>query len=458
MPESRRLFGTNGIRGVANVDLTPEFVMKIGSAVGTFFEEGQILVGYDGRISGPMLREAVVAGLTSTGCTVHSAGVVPTPGLQYAVWHHNMDGAVMVTASHNPPEYNGIKVIAENGIELSREDEVEIENIFFNDRIRRAAWEEIGEVNPLPGVIEVYKEAIKEQLDVVAIRSRGLHVVVDAANGVGGLAAPCLLRELGCQVTTVNADIDGTFPSRPPEPRPENLDQLASTVKSVKADMGVAYDGDADRAIFVDEKGKIHWGDRTFALIERSFLQDNPGEKIVTPVSSSNVIQDIAQEFGGEVIWTQVGSIIVSHTMKKVKAKLGGEENGGVFYAPHQPVRDGAMTTALILEILARTGKDLSELLRELPRYYLEKEKVKCPNQLKEPVLTKLIDQVKGLNLDTTDGVKIRFPDKSSILIRPSGTEQIYRFYAEAKRRERARELISKYKPKLQNIIDELQK
>jgi len=367
-----------------------------------------------------------------------------------------MEGAVIITASHNPPEYNGIKVIAENGIELPREEEIEIENIFFHEKIQRAGWKDIGKIRRLPGILDAYREAIKKHVDIAAIRKRRFHIVIDPGNGVGGLVAPHLLREIGCKVTTMNANIDGTFPGRQPEPRPENLGELASMVRVVGADLGVAYDGDADRSIFVDERGEVHWGDRTFALIEKHFLQDNPGEKVVTPVSSSRLIEEIADEYRGKVVWTKVGSIIVSHTMKRVNAKLGGEENGGVFYAPHQPVRDGAMTTALILNIMTKTSKKLSELLAELPRYYIEKDKVECPNELKEAVLKEFMRQVKGMSVDTTDGVKIHFQDKSSILIRPSGTEPIYRFYAEGKTRKRATKLLTEYKAKLRQLINRL--
>ncbi|MFQ6065238.1 MAG: phosphoglucosamine mutase [Candidatus Bathyarchaeia archaeon] len=456
MAQSKRLFGTNGIRGVANIDLTPEFATKIGAAIGTFFEKGQILVGYDGRISSPMLAQAVIAGLTSTGCTIYNLGMCPTPTIQYAVKHYKKDGAVMVTASHNPPEYNGVKAIADNGIELPREEEIEIESILFDEKIQRVRWNEIGEIRRLPRVLDVYREAIKKHIDVVAIQKRRFHVVVDAGSGVGGLVAPYLFREIGCKVTTLNANIDGAFPGRPPEPRPENLGELSSVMRAVSADIGVAYDGDADRSIFIDETGEIHWGDRTFALIEKHFLQENPGERVVTPVSSSRLVEEIADRYGGEIVWTKVGSIIVSHTMRKVNAKLGGEENGGVFYAPHQPVRDGAMTTALILDIMAKTGKRLSELLAELPRYYIKKDKLECPQEFKEPVLGELVRQVKDGHINTTDGVKIGFPDKSSILIRPSGTEPIYRFYAEAKTAKGATQLLTEYKAKLRRLIDKL--
>ena len=453
MLSSKRLFGTNGIRGVVNKELTVEMAVKIGASIGTFFQRGNIILGYDARTSGPMLARAVTAGLTATGCNVLIAGMAPTPALQYAVKKNGADGAVIITASHNPPEYNGIKVVWNDGVEISREQEIEIENIFFDDKLAYARWSHIGTTRDLPMIINDYVEAVKEHVDIEKIREKNFHVVVDPANSVGALAAPKLLRDLGCKVTTINANIDGTFPSRPPEPRPENLKDLALTVKAVNADLGVAYDGDADRAIFVDEKGEIHWGDKTFALIEKHFLINNPKEKIVTPISSSTLIKDIADKYNGELIWTKVGSVTVSHTMKKLNAKLGGEENGGVFYGLHQPVRDGAMTTALILDIMAKTNEKLSKLLGELPKYYIEKGKVECLNKLKDKVLQKLKEEIKETNINTIDGLKIWFEDKSAILIRPSGTEPIYRLYAEAKDPEKPSQLIHKYSLKLKEII-----
>jgi len=456
MLSSRRLFGTNGIRGVANKDLTPEVAIRIGSAIGTFFKRGNLIVGYDARTSSPMLARAVIAGLTATGCNVFSAGMAPTPALQFAVKNHKMDGAVIITASHNPPEYNGIKVVWNDGVELSREQEIEIEDIFFGEKTQHAEWKNIGAAFELSGMIDEYVEAIKKHVDVPAIAKEHFHVVIDSANSVGSLAAPRLLRDLGCKVTTINANIDGTFPGRPPEPRPENLRDLALTVKAVGADLGVAYDGDADRSIFVDEKGEIHWGDKTFALVEKYFLLENPGEKIVTPISSSTLVKDIADAYNGEIVWTKVGSVTVSQTMKKLSAKLGGEENGGIFYGLHQPVRDGAMATALILNIMAKTRQKLSKLLGELPKYFIEKGKVECPEELKEKALGKLVAKVKGLNINTIDGVKIWFEDGSAILIRPSGTEPLYRLYAEARNHGKALSLLNEYDLKLKKIIDEV--
>jgi phosphomannomutase/phosphoglucomutase len=453
---SRRLFGTNGIRGVVNKELTPEMTIKIGSATGTYFKHAKLLVGYDARTSSPMLARAIIAGLNATGCDVSSAGMVPTPALQYAVKNHKIGGAVIITASHNPPEYNGIKVVWSDGIEISHEQEIEIENIFFEEKTKYADWDKIGKTSELQGIIDEYIEAIKKHVDVTEITKKHFHVVVDAANSVGNLTAPRLLRELGCKVTTINGNIDGTFPGRLPEPRPENLKDLALTVKAVNADLGIAYDGDADRSIFVDEHGEIHWGDKTFALVEKHFLKENPHEKIVTPISSSTLVKDIADAYNGEIVWTKVGSVTVSQTMKKLNAKLGGEENGGIFYGLHQSVRDGAMATALIVDIMARTGKKLSKLLGELPKYFIEKGKVECPNEDKVKVLEKFVKQVQSQNINTIDGVKIWFEDKSDILIRPSGTEPIYRLYAEAKTEEKAIQLVKEYALKLKKIIESL--
>jgi phosphomannomutase/phosphoglucomutase len=448
-----KLFGTNGIRGIVNKELTPEIAIKVGCAIGTFFGDKNLLVGYDARTSGPMFAKAVISGLNSTGCNVFLAGMAPTPALQFAVKNRKMDGGVIITASHNPPEYNGIKVIWNDGVEISHEQEIGIEELYFDEKIRFMEWNHLGAVNQLPNVNDEYIAAIKKHVDVDRIATKHFHVVVDAANSVGGLAAPFLMRDLGCKITSLNANIDGTFPGRLPEPRPENLAELSKTVKALGADLGVAFDGDADRSIFVDESGQIHMGDKSFGVVLKQFLLDNPNSLVVTPVSSSTLIKDIADAYKGEIVWTKVGSVTVSQKMKEVNAKLGGEENGGVFYGPHQAVRDGAMTTALILEIMAKTGKRLSQLIREQPQYYIEKGKIVCADEKKDIVLEKLLEQVKGMNINTLDGVKIWFDDKSAILVRPSGTEPAYRMYAEAVSHQRASKLIQEFTEKLEKIL-----
>lgn len=453
MSANRKLFGTNGVRGLVNVELTPEMAIKVGLAIGTFFGRKNLLLGYDARTSGPMLARAVISGLTATGCNVYFARMAPTPSLQFAVKNHKLDGGVIITASHNPPEYNGIKVIWSDGIETSHEQEVEIENIYFENKTAFAAWDQLGVKRELPGINDEYVEAMKKHVDPAKIAKHHFHVVVDAANSVGGLTCPTLMRELGCKVTSINANIDGTFPGRLPEPRPESLGDLAATVKAIGADMGVAFDGDADRSIFVGENGEIYWGDKTFAIIIKQYLLKNKGAKIVTPVSSSTLIKDTVNAYGGEIEWTKVGSVTVSQKMKELNVKLGGEENGGVFYGPHQAVRDGAMTTALLLEIMADTGKKLSELVAEQPQYFIEKGKIECPDDKKAVLQEKIYEQVKNENVSTIDGVKIWFNDKSAILIRASGTEPVFRLYAEAKNKEKALKLVEDYSSRLKTLL-----
>ncbi|MCD6529840.1 phosphoglucosamine mutase [Candidatus Bathyarchaeota archaeon] len=450
------LFGTNGIRGLANVDLTPEFAAKVGVAVGTFLDSGEVVVGSDARCTSPMLLSAVTSGLTSAGCKVYNAGVAPTPTIQYTVKEKRVDGGIIITASHNPPEYNGIKVLAGDGVEISREDERAVEKIFFDENFSRARWDRVKDPSPLEGVIEDYLAGVMKHIKVEAVREKGFKVVVDPANGVGSLTLPKFLDRLGCKVYVINAELDGRFPSRPPEPRPENLGELARTVKALEADLGVALDGDADRAIFVDETGEIHWGDKTFALIAKFFLMENPNSTIVTPVSSSSIIKEVAEEYGGSIVFTKVGSVEVSHKMKELNAVLGGEENGGVFYAPHIPVRDGTMTTALILQIMAESEKKLSELLSDLPVYFIKKANVKCPNELKEKVMEKVTREFEALPKETVDGVKAFFPNGSAVLIRPSGTEPTIRIYAEAKSEDEVNNLIYRYTVFLEKVIKEV--
>lgn len=437
---THRLFGTNGIRGIFNKELTPEFTTELGLAIGSYFTDSKIVVGYDSRTSSFLLSRAVISGLLSTGCSVHDAGYAPTPAIQFAVRHYHLDGAVIVTASHNPPEYNGIKVVAKDGVEIARYEEEVIEARYFKKNYRRGAWDALGSYYLFPTIIDTYEEAVKSKIDVEAVRAKRFKVVVDPANSVGSLSTPHILRDLGCELISINAHLDGTFPGRLPEPKPETLGALAVTVKAVDADLGVAHDGDADRCIFVDETGVVCSGDRTGALIVDYLLLRHSSATVVTPISSSQIIADITLRRGAKLVWTKVGSTTVSKRMQELNAVIGLEDNGGLFYAPHQPVRDGGFAASLMLEILAKSEQTLSELLKDLPQYTVIKERVECPNKLKQAVLRGIIARTNGLNRQTLDGVKVFYED-GSVLIRPSGTEAIYRVYAEAKDERRAKEI-----------------
>jgi phosphomannomutase/phosphoglucomutase len=435
-----RLFGTNGIRGVVNEVMTPDFAVKMGEAIGTFFEGKKIFVGCDGRTSNQMLSKAVIVGLMSTGCTVYYIGLAPTPAVQYAVKYFGADGAIIVTASHNPPQYNGIKVVDSSGVEIFEEKEKKIEEIYRSQKFNLVSWDKLGRVIRYPDVLEVYKEGVKKQVDVEAISKAKFKVVVDPANGVGALVIPYLLRELGCEVRTINAQIDGSFPGRLSEPRIERLKDLSDNVKSTGANLGVALDGDADRSIFVDEKGTAHWGEKTGAVFAEYIVKRNPRAVVVTPISSSKLIEDIVKKHNGKLVWTKVGSTTVTRVMLKEKGTISFEDNGGVFYGPHQAVRDSAMATALMLEVLAKTGKSLSQLIAELPEYHIVKTNIECPDNLKTKVLALVLQKTKECERLTIDGIKV-FRGEASVLIRPSGTEPIFRVYSEGRTREAAEEL-----------------
>jgi phosphomannomutase/phosphoglucomutase len=300
-------------------------------------------------------------------------------------------------------------------------------------------------------------DACISHIDKDVVKRAKLGIALDPGNGVTSITAPIIARKLGCSVYTINAKVDGLFPGRESEPKPENLGGLGALVEASEADVGVAFDGDGDRAIFVDEVGKVHWGDRSFALVARDFLSKNPDETIATPVSSSKVIDDVVEAGHGRLVWTKVGSVVVSRTMVEQGIKLGGEENGGIMYGPHLPVRDGTMAMALILEIMAKGGSSLSELFDELPQYSQIKDRVACPNRLKQKALEAIRHSVDAPKVETIDGLKLWYPNGSWILIRPSGTEPIFRLYAEAQNLEQVSRIIKDNKRILREVITSLE-
>ncbi len=439
----KELFGTNGVRGVINETMTIELVLNLGKAIGTVIGPGKIVVGRDARSGGEMFSKALTAGLLSTGCSIVDVGPVPTPTLQFVVPRMQAVGGVVITASHNPPEFNGIKVMGNNGIEITRAAEKEIENILYSHEFTVAAWDTIATIHHDATAIDQHIAGIKSHIDVETIKKRKLIVVIDSANSVGGLVTPRLMRELGCKVITLNSQLDGSFPGRLPEPTPDNVVDLIKTVTSVGADLGIAHDGDADRATFVDETGSVVSGDQSFAIIAKRVLNRRKGSTLVTPVSSGRLIEDIVKAAGGNIDWTVVGSVDVSHRVEEIGADLGGEENGGVFYPAHQSVRDGSMTSALIAEIMSVEGKKLSELVQELPEYHTVKTKLKIPAEKKEALMESLLSATKDQDRITLDGIKLLF-DNGWILIRPSGTEPLYRIFAEGATKEDAESLSKK--------------
>ncbi len=438
-----RLFGTNGIRGIVGETITSQFAYGIGSSVASLFKSEKILMGRDGRTSSQMLAEGAVAGILAQGKSVGDCGVITTPGLQFLAKISTAPGLV-ITASHNPPEYNGFKIVDSDGIEIPREKEERIENLVTKDSWNVSRIPGQREQRDLP--LEPYLSSIKSHVRKEKLTNR-LKVAVDTGNGVSSLTTPVLLRRIGCQVVTINDNIDGRFPGRNSEPRPENLGPLSTLVRQEKATFGVAHDGDGDRAVFVDETGAVQSGDNSLTLIADEILKKNPGGKVVTPVNSSMSVTEVARRRKGRVILTQVGSIHVARTMVREKAMLGGEENGGIFYAPHQPVRDGTMATVLILNSIIENRMPLSKLMARLPTFFMAKEKRKCPDAKKKDVMKKIRQRLGNRVTSTIDGIRVDIKNRGWFLVRPSGTEPLIRIYVEGRTETDLKQLLDEFKP-----------
>src|SRR5947209_1072406 len=439
-----RLFGTNGIRGVAGKEIDSDLAFGVGSALGTLFPKGRVLIGRDGRLSSPMLLEGVAAGLLARGNDVEDRGLITTPALEFMVKNTGSSAGVMITASHNPPEYNGFKVVDSDGIEIPRAKEEKMELLIHRDRWRASYQPGRRIINE--GRIESYFDGLEGQV-LVRDAIQSMKIVIDTGNGVAALTTPTLLRRLGARVIGINDVIDGEFPGRNSEPRPENLGALSNIVREEKADLGIAHDGDGDRAIFVDETGIVQPGDRTLALVEDELLRNHPGAKIVTPINTSMVVSEIAKKRKGKLILTKVGSIEVSRTIVRVGALLGGEENGGIFYAPHHPVRDGTMAAVLVVNAVIRNGRGLSKLLDRLPKFHMVKEKIPCNEEAKDRAIHTLRTKLKGRISSTLDGIRVDIEGRGWVLVRASGTEPLLRLYAEAKREGQLQEILDEFRP-----------
>ncbi|EZQ03826.1 MULTISPECIES: phosphoglucosamine mutase [Acidianus] len=441
-----KLFGTDGVRGIINKELTVELATKIGKAVGTFFgSDSTILIGRDARAGGDMISRAVESGLLSTGVKIFEGGFGATPAIQYGVKTLGYDAGVIITASHNPAEYNGIKVIDRDGVEVSREKENEIEDIFFSDKFLVQDWKKLTyDVKKDDRIIDTYVKGILSHVDVEKIKSKGFKILIDGANSVGSISTPIVARELGCKIFTVNANIDPLFPARTPEPTFESLNETAGIAKQLGVDLAVAHDGDADRAIFIDSLGRVQWGDRSGTLLSYwASTKEKYPRRIFTAVSSSILVQQFLSKYGIEVKWTKVGSVDIAHTLMKESGIAGFEENGGFIFPAHQFVRDGAMSFALMLEMMAIEGITSAQLFDMLPKYYMVKTKVNITN--KDVQSSKVYDEIASIYKDkgqivTIDGIKV-MADDFWFLVRKSGTEPIFRVMVEAKDEEKARNL-----------------
>jgi len=429
-----------GVRGLVGIDLTPEVVARWAAAFGTWTKAGKVVLGRDSRTSGPMFARAATAGLMSVGCHVIDVGLVPTPTVQLAVEHTRAAGGIVLTASHNPIEWNALKFIGPDGIYLGVEAGARLGELARDGKMRRGGYDGLGDVAVDPDSVERHLDALLalRRLDVKAIRRRRFRVALDTVRGAGGVVMPELLERLGCRVAAINLETDGRFP-RPPEPLPENLKQLGALVRRHKADVGIAVDPDVDRLAIVDEKGRAIGEDYTLALAIRA-VRPSGRRPVVCNLSTSLVVEDAARAYGASVVRTPVGEAHVARKIIELKAPIGGEGNGGVMYPALHPGRDAPVAAALVLALLARERTTVSEIVAGAPRYAIVKAKVPRGPQL-EPVYAGLRRAFADAAVDTQDGLRLAWPDRW-LHVRPSGTEPIIRLIAEAPTASDAERLI----------------
>jgi len=445
------MVSVSGVRGLVGTDLTPEVVAGWAAAFGTWARDGlrpsgrravrpSIVVGRDARTSGPMFASAAIAGLQSVGCDVIDVGLVATPTVQLAVEHHRAAGGIILTASHNPIEWNALKFVGPDGIFLDTGAGTRVRELAAGDSLPRAQVTAIGDVKSDPDAISRHLTGVLalRKVDLRAIRRRRFRVALDTVRGAGGALMPELLERLGCRVTAINLETDGLFP-RPPEPVPENLKALGALVRRKKADIGIAVDPDVDRLAIVDEKGRPIGEDYTLAFAIRA-VRPSARQTVVCNLSTSLVVEDAAKEFGARVVRAAVGEAHVARKIIALKSVIGGEGNGGVMYPALHVGRDAPVALALVLSLLARERVTVSDLVARAPRYTIVKAKVPRGPRL-EPVYDGLRRRFPEAAVDTQDGLRLAWPDRW-LHVRPSGTEPIIRLIAEAPSRADADQLI----------------
>ncbi len=431
---SPTIFREYDIRGVVDQDLTEEAVHLIGKGLGTMVRKAggsRVVVGRDCRRSGERFARQMIDGLTSTGIDVVDLQVVPTPLTYFAASTLGVDGLCMITGSHNPAEYNGLKV----GVGKTTLHGQEIQGL--RKLVESGRFANGQGSSRVHDIVTPYREYVRDNL---AMGGRKLKVVLDAGNGTGGVVAVPLFRALGIEVVPLFIEMDGTFPNHHPDPTVEkNLEQLRAKVLEVKADVGIAYDGDADRVGAVDEKGNVLWGDQLMILFSRALLEENPGAAIVGEVKCSmNLYDDIARKGGRPIMW-KAGHSLIRAKMKEEGALLAGEMSGHIFFAHRWfGFDDGIYSSARLLELLSRTTAPLSTLLADVPKTYASPEvRVDCPEDKKFEIVRRAQAWFSSrYEAVTVDGVRVLFPDGWG-LVRASNTQPlvVLRFEATSKKR-----------------------
>ena len=434
MMVAKKLFGTSGIRGKIGSEVTCELALNVGKSLAYYLgNEGRVVLGYDTRNTNQMLDQAICAGLLESGVDVIKIGMVPTPLVGYATEKLDADAGIMLTASHNPSQYNGIKLWNKNGMAYTSVQEEKIEEIYADKQYCSVSWDKVGNLSFNEEIKGQYIDDLVGMVDI----EKGLKVVVDCASGAGSEISPLVFRKAGCEVTTLNSQPDGFFPGRNPEPNAENLQTLMKTVVAIGADLGIAHDGDADRMITVDENGEISPFDSLLALISKEFDGD-----VVTTVDAGLCMDESVK---GEVFRTPVGDVNVAEVIIEKDAAFGGEPSGTWLHPDFCMCPDGILSGLRMAELVSKKGK-LSDLLAEIPSYPNIREKIICSKEAKVKVMENMEELLKDAfddiaDVNSLDGVRLTFADDSWVLVRPSGTEDYIRITLESRDAQRADEI-----------------
>jgi phosphomannomutase len=441
----------SGVRGVVGESLTPALLVRFAQAFGTYTGPGPIVIGRDTRTSGEMVRQAVVAGLLSSGCRVIDLDICPVPTVQLLVRERRARGGIAITASHNPEEWNALKFINSAGLFLADAQARQLLDIYHQGEYRKVAGAEMRAVEPSAGAVELHVRAILDVLGPLPARARKLRVAVDSCNGAGSVVAPRLLQALGVEVVAINVTPDGLFP-RGAEPVQENLGALSAAVVEHGCDVGFAQDMDADRLAVVSERGEAIGEEYTLVLSTRYVLGRERGP-VVANLSTTGALDAVARAFDCPVYRSKIGEANVAEEMLRRGAVVGGEGNGGVMYPRINFARDSLVGMALVLHLLADTGLTVSELMSELPPSFMLKEKLPCRSDRIRAVLKMVRDEYARWPLELRDGVKVTTED-GWFLVRGSNTEPIIRIVSEAETPERARMLIEDVRTRVRACLD----
>jgi phosphomannomutase len=425
----------SGIRGIVGESLTPQLIIKFSEAFSTYIGGGKIAVGSDTRPSAAMVKNAVFAGLLSCGASPIDLGILPIPSLQIYTKEKNLDGAISITASHNPIEWNALKLIRKGGHFLYSYEAEELLDVYYQGKFQRVPGPDKIETEEDP--FSIHQNKIVGLVDTDFIRSKKIRVAVDPCGGAASPFVQNFLESLGTEVICVNCGLTDGFP-RNPEPIPKNLGALCKAVKENKADVGFAQDADADRLAAVDENGVPIGEEYTLALAVDYYLQRKKKSPVVVNLSTSRVIQDIADKARVEVFRSLVGEINVARMMDEKGAKIGGEGNGGIIVADVHTCRDSFSGMAFLLEYLAWSGKKISLLKKELPNYFMIKHKVKASFREARVILNRVGQRFSQGDIQTLDGLRVDYPD-FWLHVRPSNTEPVVRIQVEGQNEELAK-------------------